>query len=88
MNFVCTFGRSSITGGTESVIQLCVLTNVYFHSSHALIWHSGYIRFESRKEGLLLCGAGELCQHSALNLDTNTLSFLLLADQYAHSFRS
>ena len=56
---VCTIGRSFITDGTENVTQLCVLTNVYFHTEHALIWHSGYIRFESRKEDLLLCGAGD-----------------------------
>jgi len=59
MDFVFTIGRSFITGGTENVTQLCVLTNVYFHSEHALIWHSGYIRFESRKENLPLCGAGD-----------------------------
>jgi hypothetical protein len=75
MDFVCRIGRPFITGDTENVTQLCVLTNVYFHSENALIWHSGYIRFESRKEVLLLCGAGDLCQHSALNLDTNTFSW-------------
>ena len=37
MDFVCTIGRSFITGGTENVTQLCVLTNVYFHSELALI---------------------------------------------------
>jgi len=37
---------------------------------------------------MLLCGAGELCQHSVLNLDTNILSSLLLTDQDARSFRS
>jgi len=88
MDFVCTIGRSFITDGTENVTQLCVLTNVYFHSEHVWIWHSGYIRFESRKEDLLLCGAGDLCQHSALNLEKNVFSYLLLADQNAQSFRS
>jgi hypothetical protein len=88
MDFVCTIGRSFIRGGTENVTQLCVLTNIYFHSEHAWIWHSGNIRFESRKD-LLLCGAGDLRQNSTLNLDTNIhSSLLLLAGQHAQSFRS
>jgi hypothetical protein len=88
MDFVCTIGRSFITDGTEHVKQICVLTSVYFHSEHVWIWHSGHIGFESRKEDLLLCVAGDLCQHSALNLDNNAFSYLLLADQNAQSFRS
>ena len=44
------------TAGTENVTQLCVLTNFYLHTEHALIGHSGHIRLESRKGDLLLYG--------------------------------
>jgi hypothetical protein len=63
MDSISTIGRPFITGGTENVTQLCVLTNVCLHTEYALIPHSDV---SCSKHGKVICS------HVAFVTDDNT----------------